>query len=96
MTHDFVHNMEFESQVTCLAFCFVNEYLMWTGFSVHEMLRVHPFHVLILLQVSAHLHMLRVGLEVCVCCSSGLVQLLQLERKRKREKEKEKEKENVM
>lgn len=67
---------------------FVSEYLMWSGFSVDEMLGVHSLQALVLFQVTPHLHMFWVGLEVCVCCSGGLLMILQLERQRWRQREK--------
>lgn len=53
-------------------------YLVWPGLSVHKVLLFDTLQVLVLLQVLAHLHMLRVGLEVGVSCRCRLVWLLQL------------------
>lgn len=59
---------------------------MWSGFSVNEMLGVHTLQALVLFQVTPHLYMFWIGLEVRVCSSSSLLVILQLERQRRREK----------
>lgn len=56
------------------------KYLMRPGFSVHKVGLLNSLQVLVLLQVLAHLHVFRVGLEVGVGSRRRLVGLLQLRR----------------
>lgn len=53
---------------------------MRPGFSVHKVVLLNPLQVFVLLQVLAHLHMFRVGLEVRVGGGCRLFGLLQLGR----------------
>ncbi len=60
---------------------------MGSGFSVHKVFLLDALQVFVLLQVLTHLHVLRIGLEVCVSRCRCLIRLLQLKRDAERKTE---------